>query len=315
MSTEQREILQMLSEGKIGVEDAERLLGALEEGRRRDEAEAQSGGARKQPAVQEALNSVREMLAGLGPMVGRIAGEISTEFQKERNFPGEHEAEELPDLEREGNQFTVSAGEKLYIRNDKRGGPGGGDLEILGTDGERCIMAGDEARNLRVLRSSSGPVIRWSGKSLKVFVPTTVSEVYAYTLGGDASVGALHCPVSVKSMGGDLQLSGLSHRFRAKTMGGNIRLGLSAGRLENSEAKTMGGNIRVDISPEAPSLEVEAMTMCGNIVVDDELGHIERTSNVASQKMKVNLGPGTPEAALKVKTMGGNIEVRRSNHE
>lgn len=315
MSEEQREILQMLSEGKIGVEDAERLLGALEEGRRRDETEAQSGAARKQPAVQEALTSVREALAGLGPMVGRIAGEISTEFQKERNFPGEHEAEELPDLERDGNRFTVPQGAKLYIRNDKHGGPGGGDLEIVGTEGEQCVMEGEEARNLRVLRSSSGPVIRWSGKPLKVLVPATVSEVYAYTLGGDAEVGALHCPVSVKSMGGDLQLSGLTHRFRAKTMGGNIRLGLGAGHLENSEAKTMGGNIRVDISPQAPSLEVEAVTMCGNIVVDDELGHIERTSNVASQKMKVNLGPGTPESALKVKTMGGNIEVRRTSHE
>jgi hypothetical protein len=315
MSEEQREILQMLSEGKLDVEAAERLLAALEAGRRKDQAEAQGHSSRTQAGVQDALSSVREVLAGIGPMVGRIAGEISTEFQKERNFPGESEAEELPDVECEGNRFRVAPGQKLYIRNDRRGGPGGGDLSIVSVPGEECTMEGDQVRNLRVLGSSSGPVIRWSGNPLRVAVPSTVSELYAYTLGGDAEVGELHCPVRLTSMGGDLQLSGLKHRFKAKTMGGNIRLGLGAGNLEDSEAKTMGGNIRVDVSPEAPCIQVVAVTMCGNIVVDDQLGHIERKSSLATQKMKVNLGSGPPDSALKVKTMGGNIEVRRISHE
>ena len=315
MSEEKKEILRLLSEGKINVDGAERLLVALEEGRRKSAAESRKASSRRQPAVQEALNSVREALAGVGPLVGRIAGEISTEFQKERNFPGESEAEELPELEYEDNHFTIGEGMKLYVRNDKNGGPGGGGLCIVSVPGKECLVEGEDARNLRVKRSSSGPVIRWAGGALKVRVPETVSDVYAYTLGGDAEVGELHCPVHIKSMGGDLRLTGLKHRFKAKTMGGNIRLGLGAGGLDTSEAKTMGGNIRIEVSPDTPGIETEAVTMCGNIIVDDELGHIERTNNVAMQKMTISLGSGEPHSKLKVKTMGGNIEVRRTGNE
>lgn len=315
MSDEQREILGMLAEGRIDVAEAERLLAALEEGERRREA-GDRGGGRRQAGVQEALHSVRETLAGIGPMMGRMAGEIATEFQKDHTFPGESEAGALPEIEDiEDGRFAVAAGERLYIRNDKVDGPGGGDLVVAGVAGDRCELAGGEARNLRVLRSSSGPVVRWAGGPLTVRVPETAAEVLAYTLGGDARVGGVGCPVQVKSMGGDLLLDGPERRFQAKTMGGNIRIRLGAAGCEASEARTMGGNIRIDVDPAAPRTEVEAATLGGSILVEESLGAVDRGSGLGKQKWTVRLGDGEPASSLRLRTTGGNVEIRRARDD
>jgi hypothetical protein len=312
MGMEKLEILEMLKEGKIEVADAARLLDALEDGMKKRGSRGEGDSSKKHAAVQDAMNSVKETLAGIGPLVGRMVGEISTEFQRDRNFPGESEGEELPEMEAPENRFRIEAGQKLFIRNDKQEGPGGGDVYIEGIDGGTCEFEGDEAKNLRVLRSSSGPVIRWSGGTLKIKVPATVEELLAYTLGGDLQVGKLGCPARLKSMGGDLRLTSPSRHFHAKTMGGNIRLRLGPEFCEPSEAKTMGGNIRVDVADGLPITETEAVTMGGSIMVSDELGRVRKGGNLGKQKINITLGDGQPGSRLKVKTMGGNIEIGRA---
>ncbi len=311
MGDEKLEILEMLKEGKIEPADALRLIEALEAGNQKRDNEKTGDSSKKSAAVQDAMNSVKETLAGIGPFVGRMVGEISTEFQKDRNFPGESEAEELPELEIEDNRIPIDPGMKLFIRNDKQEGPGGGDVFIEGIEGDACEVEGEAAKNLRILRSSSGPVIRWSGGPLKIKVPATVEELFAYTLGGDMHVGALDCPAQLKSMGGDLRLMSPSRHFQAKTMGGNIRLRLGPEFCEASEANTMGGNIRIDVAEGAPLIETEATTMGGSIMVADELGRIRKGGNLGKQKITVTLGEGQPGSRLKVKTMGGNIEIGR----
>ncbi|MBN2172324.1 MAG: hypothetical protein JW819_13475 [Candidatus Krumholzibacteriota bacterium] len=315
MSDEQREILGLLAEGRIDVAEAERLLAALAAGEKRREAGERAAG-RRQAGVQEALHSVRDTLAGIGPMMGRMAGEIATEFQKDHTFPGESEAGALPEIDEfEDGRFAVAAGERFYIRNDKVDGPGGGDLVIAGVPGEHCELEAGEARNLRVLRSSSGPVVRWSGGPLTVRVPETAAEVLAYTLGGDARVGGVSCPVQVKSMGGDLLLTDLGRRFQAKTMGGNIRIKLGAAGCEASEARTMGGNIRIDVGPAVPRTEAEAATMGGSILVEEAVGEVDKGSSLGKQKWTVHLGGGEPAGSLRLRTMGGNIEIRRARDD
>jgi hypothetical protein len=315
MSQEQTEILQMLAGGAITVEEAERLLNALSEGQMKAEAAAGGDSPRKQQGVQDALHSVREAVAGIGPMVARMVGEISTEMHKDRNFPGESDAEELPDLKYEENRFHIPDGAKLYIRSDKDGGPSGGDLQIEGVEGEHCELHSSEARNLRVLRSSSGPVIRWSGGPLKVSTPATTALIYAYTLAGELNVTRLHCPVVLKSMGGDVKLLELSRRCSVKTVGGNVRLHLGQGGCESSEVRTMGGNIRVEVPVQIPGTEILATTVGGSIIVEDGLGEVKKGVNLGWQKAQVHLGEGQPGSYMKVNSLGGNIEIRRARHE
>lgn len=313
MSDERQEILQMLSEGRIDVDGAERLLIALEEGRRRRELEERPAAGRKQQAVHDALASVKQTVAGIGPMIGRIAGEISGEFQKERPFPGELDAEQLPLLPHEGGVFEVEEGAKLFLRNDKEGGPGGGDLVLVGGDGPDCEVEGDLASNLRIMKSSSGPVIRWAGGFLKVTVPATVAGVFVHALGGDADLSGLRCPLQVKSTGGDLRLADLKRGFKVKTMGGNIRVLLRAECSDECEAKTMGGNIRIDVEDGTWGTRTEAIALGGSIAVDETLGLIEKSGRLGRQVAQLQLGEGEAFASLLCKTMGGNIEIRRAN--
>ncbi|MCP4548124.1 MAG: DUF2089 domain-containing protein [bacterium] len=312
MHDEKREILNMLSTGDISVDEAIRLMEALEDGERNEERKSEG---RKQQGVHDAVHSIKETLSGVGPLVGRIVGEIGTEFQKDRNFPGENEAEELPPLEHEDNRFPIEEGDRLYIRNDKEEGPGGGDLLIESSEGEFCLFDNSETKNFRLLRSSSGPVIRWSGGRLKVTVPATVAELFAYALGGDLVIRDLDCPVRAKSMGGDLRLVRLKRKFKAKTAGGNIRLVLGPDSLEEGTARTMGGNIRVEVLEGTPRTETEAVTMGGAILVEDEFGETRKGHNFGKQKVSVMLGDNGSGSSLKVKTMGGNIEIRRARDE
>jgi len=316
MGEEQKEILKMLAEGKISIEEAERLLTALDTGKQRRQAESEEPRKQqKQQTVHEALNSVREVVAGIGPLVGRLVGEISTEIQKDRNFPGETDAEELPALEVHDGGFPIDAGTRLYIRCDKDGGPGTGDLTVESISGDICRLEADEARNLRVLRSSSGPVIRWAGGPIKVLVPHTVSELFAYTLNGDLALGRVECPVRLKSMGGDMVLGGPVHRCYAKALGGQIKLTLGPDSREPTELKTMGGDVQVAVLAGTPTTDVEAVTIGGSIVVEDTLGEVKKGVNLGRQKVQVCLGEGQPTASLKIKTMGGNIEIRRAGDE
>lgn len=315
MTEERTEILRLLADGKIDVDAAHRLLEAAEEGQRRRRQQARSGLGRGQQAIQEALTSVKDTVAGIGPMIGRIAGEIGAEFQKERTFPGENEAEELPDQECEGNTFPIAEGKKLFIRSDKGGEPGGGELCLVSVDGDRCELEGDQIHDLRVLASASGPVIRWTGGLLKVKIPSTVAEVFAHTLTGNAQVDSLPCPIQIKSMGGDLHLVGLTREFKVKTMGGNIRIGLGPGSTEPCEASTMGGNIRVEVSENTLRTETEAVTTGGSILIDDDLGRTKKGGYPGRQRIDVWLGRGEDGSTLKVKTMGGNIEIRKAADE
>jgi len=137
MSDEQREILRMLSESKITVQEAERLLGALDEGQRRRQTEMNESSKTQQP-MREAISSLRDVVAGIGPFVGRMVGEISTEIQKDHNFPGESDAEVLPPIELQNSSFVIGGAEKLFIRSDKEGGPGAGDLFVETIEGNTC---------------------------------------------------------------------------------------------------------------------------------------------------------------------------------
>ena len=213
------------------------------------------------------------------------------------------------------SSFVIAGAEKLFIRSDKEGGPGAGDLLVETIEGNTCRLTAGEAKNLRVLHSNSGPVIRWAGGPLKVQVPLTVYEVYAYTLGGDLRINNVQCPIRLKSMSGDVILDGLSRQCYAKALGGNIKFKLGPGYSEPAELVAMGGNIRVEVLADAPGTSTEAITMGGSIVVEDELGQVKKGINLGRQKVKVLLGQGESVSFLKIKTMGGNIEIRRARDE
>jgi hypothetical protein len=116
-------------------------------------------------------------------------------------------------------------------------------------------------------------------------------------------------------MGGNVKLVGPSQRFSAKTIGGNIQVELGSIACGSSTLRSMGGNIRIEVPEGVASTETEAVTIGGSIIVEDALGDVRKNVSLGRQKVRLFLGEGKPGTYLKVKNLGGNIEIRRVRHE
>ncbi|MBN1433366.1 hypothetical protein JW921_01310 [Candidatus Fermentibacterales bacterium] len=319
MSEERKQILSMLQEGKISVDDAERLLNALAEGeRRKHKGRASAGAVRK--SLGSSLDSIGEALAGIGPLISEAVGEATSGLgEDEAGADEEEEEEELEQVALEDGGFDIPEGQKLVIRQaGRRGllGAGSGDLELEGCEGTRCQVLPEDGGALKVFRGRGSCSIRWAGGDLRVRVPHSVSSVTARTLGGDIRSEGLGCQLFVKAMGGNLDIDTSGHEFQAKTMGGNIRVKMLKASGGESRAKSMGGDIRLELELDDP-LELRASTMGGEISVDPELGSVSRSGSFGRQKATIVIGAakGDPGSSVNLKTTGGNIVIVRREGE
>ena len=102
-----------------------------------------------------------------------------------------------------------------------------------------------------------------------------------------------------------------SKNFKAKTMGGNINLSLSKTWRGNARAHTMGGNIDLAI-PADVSLNVESSAMGGTIKVDKDIHQLESKQIFPGKsRVDVQIGEEKVDSCIALKTMGGDIELRK----
>ena len=310
MSEAQRDILKMLSENAINVDDAERLLKALNEGeRRREESKSRPKGPR---GISSVLETVGETLAEIGPMVkstveDAMAGVFGDEL-------GDLDEEELEHVEPIEGKYTIEEGMQMVIVNDWKCGPNKGDLVLQGVEGNCCKMSEESPKRARVQQNSSHFVIRWSGSSLKVEVPETVAMLKVKMKGGDIHVNQVVCDMNLTTLGGNLELNGLVKNFKAKTMGGHLDLALAKEWQGHAKAHTMGGNINLSI-PEAVSLKAKATTMGGTIKVDETIRQLESQQSFPGNRVKVQVGEEETNSFVALKTMGGDITLRKVHDE
>lgn len=311
MSDAQKEILKMLSDNVITVDEAERLLKALNEGeKQKNESKSRGGGAH---SITSVLEAVGETLSEIGPMVKNTMEDVITGLVGDDL--GDLHEEKLEDVEPIEGTYKIEEGKRMVILNTWKGWPGEGDIFIQGVDGDSCRIGEESAKQVRVRQNSSHFVIQWSGEALKVEVPKTVAMLKVRTKGGDIRVKQLGCEMSVKTFGGNLEMFNLVKNFKAKTMGGNINLLLSKEWQGNGRAHTMGGNIELSIPADA-SLQAEATTMGGNINVDKDIRQVESKQFFPGKSsVKVQVGEEHTDSLIALKTMGGDIKLRKVQDE
>jgi DUF4097 and DUF4098 domain-containing protein YvlB len=308
MSDERKEILRMLAEKMISVDEAERLLRALDKGdQKRRERNARSETSPRD-SLRVSLDSLGEALSEVGPSVKgvveeAVSGLAGLRFDEEDD--DEEESTEITD-----KSFPLAEGTSLIIRNTPRPISGNANLSIEAVEGNVCEINSDDARNVRVRQGTSRTTIKWTSGSLLVKVPTTVSKLKGNTMGGDIGVQGLACHTVVKTMGGDLSLQGISGEFAAKTMGGGISIRLDPAWHGDSKAVTMGGAVSL-AAPVGVNAAVRAVTMGGRVDVEDGMGQVIRGSSFINQRIDLTLGEDEPTSKLMLKTMGGDISIRR----
>jgi DUF4097 and DUF4098 domain-containing protein YvlB len=308
MSDERKEILRMLAEKVITVDDAERLLRALDDGDKKRREKEPRPGSSTRDSLRVSLDSLGEALSEVGPSVKGVVQEAVSSLAGLR-------LDEEDDDEEEGTEvtdktFALTEGTRLIIRNTPRPKTGNANLSIEAVEGDGCEIISDDARNVRVRKGTSRTTIEWTSGSLLVRVPATVSELKAGTMGGDIGVQGLACGTVIKTMGGDLSLKGVSGGFTAKTMGGSISIRLDPAWHGASKAVTMGGAVSL-FAPQGVNANVRATTMGGRVDIEDGLGRVIRGSSFVNQRIDLTLGEKEPASTLMLKTMGGDISIRR----
>lgn len=295
MSEERLQILRMLADKTISVDDAERLLRAVEAG----DAPAPQAPPRKGAGpFGFGIEQIGATINSMGEAIEDVMGDALEGLGLE-GVSGQDSS----DVPLEDGGFAIPAGSKLVLRNRKGGAT---SLVLSGAEGERCTVNPD-AVGLRVRKLGGRVLVLWDDGDLRISVPPTVASIKARLMGGGMKAQRVPCPVELKTMGGDLELRELRHSFDVKTMGGAIAASLDASFTGRGRAVTMGGDVQAVVPA---GIKVAAQTMGGTVEVDAALGQAVRHGSGGGQRVEV--GPPHAGAAtlVELKTMGGNVRLQ-----
>lgn len=287
MREERLEILQMVRDGVIAVEEAERLLAAIEEGDRR----------RGREGDRSPWEDVARGLSGIGRSA---ASTVQTAVRRVMRWPGAEELERVP-------EFSIEAGESLYVENEALGG---GSIRLGSTDGDVCRVECEEEYGF--VREDDGVRLRWKGGPITVHVPTSVASLSAHTMGGEIEAEAIPAPMSLQTLGGALRLLRVSAPFDATTFGGGILLRIE--RLPgDSKATTMGGTIDARVGPDFAGV-VHASSLGGRVEFEPGLGLVRREPRGhIPDAGTIEIGREPHATSLKLESAAGRVCVRRES--
>ena len=304
MSQERMEVLKMVADKVISVEDAERLLRALDDG---DRGRSEQSHARKgKGSWVSVMDELGEALSGIGAMVPDVVRDAMDGVVVE--VGGAPEAG-LADAELTDGAFEIPEGARLEIRDRRREGVRtGSGLVLRSVEGKRCRLKGEGLESASLGLGEDRARIVWGGEALEVEVPAAVAELQVRLLGGDVEGRAVACSTKVRNLGGRISFTEVKAPFDLKTMGGEIRLELAEGLEGESRALTMGGDISATV-PEGLGIELHAVTMAGSIDVSPELSSSRKAGASVQQKAVIRNGDGS--TSLRLKTMGGTIRVKK----
>lgn len=281
------EILNLLRDGVIGTDEAERLLSALERGerRRRDGGEASP------------WEDVAKGMVGIGRTVASTVNQaVRAAFGRARKGEPSATAERL-------REFTVAPGARLAVANDSFRG---GAVRLVGVRGESCRVECDGGVELE--RDGPDVRLRWRGSGIEVQVPDALGRIQVHTTGGDLVAEGVHPSLRLDTLGGDVRLDGVEGTFEATTLGGDVRIDLSK-LAGDSRVTTMGGSVEVLVDEGCAGL-VRARSLGGQVEFEPGLGEVRRAPDGFAAVGELAIGP-EPHARLDLETAGGRITVRR----
>ncbi len=316
MSEEQREILQMVADGKITADDGSKLLEALSIGEKKNrEMESPATRVREMKrAMREGMKNAgftgMSSMSDISRMVRGIVNDAVSRIDDESIEIDENMLEDEGMFE---GSIDLEKGTNLVLKRRIRRN-GRGDLILVGVEGSSLEIEGENTPDVRLYRDNETVFLEWADGDLSLNIPETVENIRASISGGNITFNGVDAVADIKTKGGNVKLSEVSRAFRTKTMGGDIMILLNDGWNEDSTATTMGGNIKLDLT-KGTKAEIAAKTMGGKISVQDGISGINKSGHAGSSRVNIDLTDGEESPRLDMKTMGGNISITRSGTE
>ena len=348
MTDERRKILDMLSEGKITVEDAERLLKALQGTHRVETRKKRGIDAPLSPIPN--VGALQDSLEGLGEEIKEGLEESLSEWSESENGTRDEDGK----TSMRDDAFAVGDSPRLVVRGFngrirvRAGEPGSIRVRarLKKPHGIKysAVQEGDlvtvEAKPDRQAEGFPPGLSRQSsGANIEVTVPVTTSVDLATSNGpvelrgteGSGEVKTKNAPIRVEQFKGDLNATTKNGSITVKTLSGaaelatmNSRVSIEDGR-GRFEVRTINGPIKFQGSME-PKSHNKLSTLNGNIKValDAEPSlkltaattngrvHCEVPGFVAAVEKRHQLEGtmGAGEAELIAETKNGSIVVQ-----
>jgi len=303
MSEEIIKILEMLKEGLITTEEAERLIKSVNESQEKShKSEKKWRGPDFQNFAQEMGQIFDSIQFGkfFDNVVTKVKESVSTGFS---NLAGTYVDESI----------DADGIENLKVKQN------GGNITVYKTDGKEFTIKGMR----RSSKIEEGVLTLTSvGGNLSIGVPQTIKNVeigvgggnatinkieieklMAETTGGNLSISDVSGSVSASSMGGSIDMTNInSTNIQAKSIGGRIQL--IAGNLTEGKIAldSTAGGIKLFVSEDS-SFDLDAEVIGGKFESNLELEMIE--NGPVKYKAKYNNGG----ASVSINAKHGDVEV------
>ncbi len=293
MSEERRKVLEMLADGQINADEAERLLRAVNEG-------------------EGAIASAKATIAKLGDAVSEAIGDAvgSVEERLQTGKP----------IENAGEGFDMGAGSQLNVR--VRGsnvtvtqGPEGSPARVVSSnnrdvkvtqDGDAChVRVGRHAGNVDIsippIKEVSVKVMGGETKLRGI----TAARTHVTVQGGNLHVTDCDTALSSKCMGGNVVVTGRISELDLKIMGGSVSVDGLAVSTGVHRVKVMGGRVALTASDEA-SVLVRTNVFGGTVSSDLP---VEGETKASGGQMSATYRIGGGDATLDIKVFGGKVKL------
>jgi hypothetical protein len=210
----------------------------------------------------------------------------------------------------QGNEVEVTA-----IKKGRRSDPKSVEIRIVEHEGGVTICAvypNIDSRRPNTCEPGEGGHMSTSDNDVEVAFNVRVPHGVRFsgrTVNGGIETGALGDDVDARTVNGSIKVSAAGIA-RANTVNGSITASL--GRSDWSgelDFKTVNGTITLDL-PSNTSAEVKAETLNGDISTDFPLTILGRVSR---RHLNGTIGSGGGGRELSLKTVNGNIRLRRTS--
>jgi hypothetical protein len=317
MSQEQKDILKMLADGVIDVDEAERLLKAVD-----SHHDKKTG--RSEHSFEKGMNNfsetLREGLEGLGGFINDVIHQTGVNdldfnwqgFQNHSVDDSEHGRsffnEDVITAKENDMSISLPAETKIVVSCTA-----GGNVTLAESSDDSIKWHSESSKSVRYIKKSSKFILLLPAGNFKVSIPSDSQYVKVSSMGGDIVSCGIPVESKYKTMGGTITLKNVKEGFSAMTMGGSVLAELSESFSSEGKLKTHGGCITLKY-PEKFGVRVSASTMAGKINFSGDFKVASRKQGFAVSSLKgmtAEAEEGSPVPEVKLKTMAGDIYIMK----
>ena len=304
MKEERIEILQMVADKKITVEEGERLLRALEKG---EAGERESRSERFSPRHRGPCGrgdwSWGDSFEGFGFKAQEFfENAFGSVFGDEYWFEGYEPARgPVEDLRLDGETTVVLTNPRTAYRH------GSADVSVRTSEDGRLHLETGEKGRCEVLRKENKIVI-FCHYNAAVRVPPSIGKVKVVLAKGDTEIYDLPLPLEIRTLKGDIVVRNAVRPLSIRAMRGKVAIDLADDYAGKADVSAMDGDISVTTAAQF-SGRVEAKVGKGDIRVQSKGLKSKTAKNAFFRSESVELGAGSADNLLNLRTMHGDITV------